>query len=107
MLFLTSLIFAAISAVTSVTIIVLLHYTSPAKKENWGHISQALIFHQVCNTMSILLEKGRKKKMLIFHTRCASTCYFWTRAKTTSNSGDLKCSYWFATLGPVALSSTL
>ena len=51
MLFLTSLIFAAISAVTSVTIIVLLHYTSPAKKENWGHISQALIFHQVGNTL--------------------------------------------------------
>ena len=83
MLFLTSLIFAAISAVTSVIIIVLLHYTSPAKKENWGHISQALIFHQVCNTLSILLEKGRKMKMLIFHTRCASTCYFWTHAKTT------------------------
>ena len=57
MLFLTSLIFAAISAVTSVAIIVLLHYTSPAKKENWGHISQALIFHQVCNTLTILLEK--------------------------------------------------
>ena len=59
MLFLTSLIFAAISAVTSVAIIVLLHYTSPAKKENWGHISQALIFHQV---WTIGLENGRKRK---------------------------------------------
>ena len=62
MLFLTSLIFAAISVVTSVAIIVLLHYTSPAKKENWGHISQALIFHQVGNALTILLEKGRKRK---------------------------------------------
>lgn len=54
MVFLTSVVFAAAGFATCITLIILLHYTSPAKKENWGHISQALIFHQVRKYLLLL-----------------------------------------------------
>merc|ERR1719278_1461423 len=46
--------FAAVSILLCLSLILALHYTSPAKKENWGHISQALIFHQVRKFLLLL-----------------------------------------------------
>ena len=54
MLFMTSLVFASVSVGLCIVLIVLLHYGSPAKEFNWGHISQVLIFHQVRKYLLLL-----------------------------------------------------
>ena len=47
MIFLISPLFSAVALVLCLSLIIILHYFSPVKTQNWGHISQALIFHQV------------------------------------------------------------
>jgi hypothetical protein len=46
-MFLISPIFSVVGIVLCLTIIIILNFLSPAREQNWGSISQALIFHQV------------------------------------------------------------
>ena len=48
MMFLISPLFASISILLCLSLTLALHLFSPLKDANWGSISQALIFHQVC-----------------------------------------------------------
>ena len=47
MMFFISLLFAAVSILLCLSLILALNFFSPARNANWGSISQALIFHQV------------------------------------------------------------
>ena len=55
MMFLVSPLFAAISILLCLSLILALNFFSPMKDANWGSISQALIFHQVDNNFSTFL----------------------------------------------------
>lgn len=48
MMFVISAIYAACSILLCLLLVVFLHLFSPSKEAQWGSISQALIFHQVC-----------------------------------------------------------
>lgn len=50
MMFVISPIYAACSILLCLLLVVFLHLFSPSKEAQWGSISQALIFHQVCIT---------------------------------------------------------
>lgn len=46
-MFLISPIFSVVGIALCLTIIIMLNFLSPMREQNWGSISQALIFHQV------------------------------------------------------------
>ena len=46
-MFLISPIFSVVGIALCLSIIILLNFLSPMRDQNWGSISQALIFHQV------------------------------------------------------------
>lgn len=48
MMFVISPIYAASSILLCLIMVMFLHLFSPSKEAQWGSISQALIFHQVC-----------------------------------------------------------
>lgn len=52
MMFVISPIYAACSILLCLMLVVFLHLFSPSKESQWGSISQALIFHQVCIYLS-------------------------------------------------------
>lgn len=54
MMFVISPIYAACSILLCVTLVIGLHLLSPTKEQQWGSISQALIFHQVRKYLLLL-----------------------------------------------------
>jgi potassium/chloride transporter 9 len=47
MMFVINPVYASVSLLLCLILIIMLHFFSPARTANWGSISQAIIFHQV------------------------------------------------------------
>lgn len=47
MMFVINPVYASVSLLLCLILVIVLHLFSPARTANWGSISQALIFHQV------------------------------------------------------------
>lgn len=47
MMFVINAVYASVSLLLCLILIIMLHFFSPARTANWGSISQAIIFHQV------------------------------------------------------------
>ena len=89
MMFLISPLFAAVSILLCLSLILSLNLFSPLRNTNWGSISQALIFHQVTLTVQTLMIFP-----LCIILRSGSTCCCWTLGSPMSSSGDHKCCFW-------------
>ena len=76
MMFLISPLFASISILLCLSLTLALHLFSPLKDANWGSISQALIFHQVCfvKIKNVIREK---------YLRLENICCCWTPGSLT------------------------
>jgi len=55
MMFVINAVYASVSLLLCLVLIICLHFFSPARTANWGSISQAIIFHQVwCDWIIII-----------------------------------------------------
>ena len=69
--------------ISAVMVMLFIYLLLRAPATPWGDVSQALIYHQVRNTLALILTS------LVVTSLCryASFCYVWISGRTTSSSG--------------------
>ena len=78
MMFFISPMFAAVSILLCLSLILALNFFSPARNSNWGSISQALIFHQVMEH-----NKITNLSNLVCSLRFGNICFCWILVNPT------------------------
>ncbi len=96
MMFVINPVYASVSLLLCLVLIIVLHFFSPARTANWGSISQAIIFHQVAIETLRITVYNLLIVDIVF--RCESIYYYWIREKITLNSGVRKSYCWSAIL---------